>query len=276
MENDFCKILNTRLSGLMPDVFIGTHHIHIVVRAGSLGFSDGKNHHTATTAHLVVWQMSNAIEKISYSSDFEADFLIVSADFLQHYNPEMVWASKGFVFIRLNPAFHLDADSLALIDNDWEQFRRRQSTPGEQFRRELLGHQLQLFLYDLWTVYWQGMAHMEASDSSGRLFLRLLSLLGQHTRTEREVSYYASRLCVTPKYLSQVSKSVSGLPVSAWITFYATYELVGLLGDSSLTLTEVADKMNFSTMSFLSRYVKKTLGVTPSQYRQKNDYFSNL
>lgn len=167
MENNFCKTLNTRSDGLMPHTFIGTHHIHIVVRAGSLRFSDGKTLHTAIATHLVVWQMSNTIGNITYSPDFEADFLIVSADFLQHYNPEMVWASKGFVFIRLNPSFHLRADSLALIDNDLEQFRRRQSSLNPQFRRDLLGHQLQLFLYDLWTVYWQGMTSMEASDNNG-------------------------------------------------------------------------------------------------------------
>ena len=51
----------------------------------------------------------------------------------------------------------------------------------------------------------------------------------------------------TSKYLSQVSRSVSGLPASEWITYYATFELVSLLNDQSKTLTEVADLMNFET-----------------------------
>ncbi|MBQ7461758.1 MAG: AraC family transcriptional regulator [Bacteroidaceae bacterium] len=64
-------------------------------------------------------------------------------------------------------------------------------------------------------------------------------------------------------------RSVSGLPASEWITYYATFELVSLLNDQSKTLTEVADLMNFETASHFSRYVKKLLGKSPSEYRQK-------
>ena len=35
------------------------------------------------------------------------------------------------------------------------------------------------------------------------------------------------------------------------------------------SLTDIADAMGFSTMSFFSRYVKKVLGKTPTEYRQK-------
>ena len=50
---------------------------------------------------------------------------LASPAFLQQYNPEMVWASKGFLFIRINPAFHLDEESLRLMNVDFELFRLR-------------------------------------------------------------------------------------------------------------------------------------------------------
>jgi len=85
---------------------------------------------------------------------------------------------------------------------------------------------------------------------------------------QRDVAFYADRLCITPKYLSQVSKSVSGLPASEWISFYSAYELVSLLNDHSKTLTEVADLMHFETLSHFSRYTKKLLGKSPTEYRK--------
>ena len=269
MDNNFCKTLNTRSDGLMPHAFIGTHHIHIVVRAGSLRFSDGKTLHTATAAHLVVWQMSNTIGNITYSPDFEADFLIVSADFLQHYNPEMVWASKGFVFIRINPTFHLDEEAMRLMDDDFELFRKRLLMEDSGFKREILGRVMQIFIYDLWTVCQHGLSQMDTSDNTARIFLRFLALAQQNARTEREVAFYADLLCITPKYLSQVSRTVTGLPASGWIQFYASFELVSLLNDTTKTLTEVSDLMHFENISHFSRYVKKTLGKTPSEYRNK-------
>ena len=83
------------------------------------------------------------------------------------------------------------------------------------------------------------------------------------------MAFYADKLCITPKYLSQVSRTVTGLPASQWIQFYAAFELVSLLNDTSKTLTEVSDLMGFENLSHFSRYTKKTLGKAPSEYRQK-------
>ena len=113
------------------------------------------------------------------------------------------------------------------------------------------------------------MSQMETNDNAARIFLRFLSMVQQDCRQQRDVAYYADKLCITPKYLSQVSRSVSGLPASEWITYYATFELVSLLNNPSKTLTEVADMMRFESASHFSRYVKKLLGKSPSEYRQK-------
>jgi len=50
---------------------------------------------------------------------------------------------------------------------------------------------LQIFLYDLWTVYQHGLAQMETSDRTAQIFLKFLGLVQTHVRTEREVSFYA-------------------------------------------------------------------------------------
>ncbi|MCR4852726.1 MAG: helix-turn-helix domain-containing protein [Prevotella sp.] len=40
-----------------------------------------------------------------------------------------------------------------------------------------------------------------------------------------------------------------------------------LLNDDSLSLTQIADRMNFASLSYFSRYCTKHLGQTPSEYR---------
>ena len=115
-------------------------------------FSDGKNSFTSRQGDLAIWQMSNTIQRIECSDDFEADVLLLSGQFLQQFNPEMVWASKGFVFIRINPSFHLDEEALRLMDEDFEQFRKRLLMEDSGFKREILGRVMQIFIYDLWTV----------------------------------------------------------------------------------------------------------------------------
>ena len=113
----------------MPSEFTSEYHVHILVRGGEMRFSDGKQTHVSQKDDLVIWQMSNAIQEVVYSDDFEADFLIASGEFLSRFNPEMVWASKGFIFIRINPSFHLHEESLRLMNDDFALFRQRINMP---------------------------------------------------------------------------------------------------------------------------------------------------
>lgn len=264
-----CNLLNTEANGRKPSDFMSGYHVHIIVRQGTMTFSDGKTPFTSQQDDLVIWQMSNSIQDVAYSDDFKADFLLASPTFLQQFNPEMVWASKGFIFIRINPSFHLNSTSKQLINSDFELFRQKLAQTDTTFKREVLGRVMQIFLYDLWTVYQHGLPQMETSDNSARIFLRFLALAQQHTRQEREVAFYADKLCITPKYLSQISRTVTGMPTSQWIQFYTSFEIVSLLNDTSKTLTEISDMMNFESISHFSRYVKKALGKSPSEFRNK-------
>lgn len=264
-----CNLISTTADGRMPSDFIADYHVHILVKRGTMTFSDGKNTFSSRKGDLAIWQMSNSIQRVTYSDDFEAEFLLASPTFLQQYNPEMIWASKGFIFIRINPSIHLDDEGLQLMEADFSLFRSRLAQPESTFKREVLGRVMQIFLFDLWTVCQHGLSQMETSDFTASLFLRFLTLVQQQVLTEREVAWYADRLCITPKYLSQVCRTMTGLPASQWIQFYASFELVSLLNDTSKTLSEISDLMNFENISHFSRYVKKMLGKSPSEYRQK-------
>ena len=257
MEDTYgCNLINTKRDGRQVTEFVGKYHVHILVRQGQMTFSDGKNSFTSRQGDLAIWQMSNTIQRVECSDDFEADVLLLSGEFL-------------FGFIRINPSFHLDDESQKIMDDDFALFRNRLLMEDAGFKREILGRVMQIFIYDLWTICQHGLSQMDTTDNSARIFLRFLALAQQNARTEREVGYYADLLCITPKYLSQVSRTVTGLPASQWIQFYASFELVSLLNDTTKTLTEVSDLMHFENMSHFSRYVKKTLGKSPSQYRQK-------
>ena len=86
---------------------------------------------------------------------------------------------------------------------------------------------------------------------------------------QREVDFYADKLNITPKYLTEVCKKSSAKTASEWIHNYTTQRLIILLGNKQLSFTAIADTLHFSSQSFFSRYVRKVLGVTPSEYRQR-------
>ena len=87
-------------------------------------------------------------------------------------------------------------------------------------------------------------------------------------RRNRDIGYYADKLCVTPKYLSEVCKKVSGLPAAFWITRYTSLDISRLLRDRSLSFTDISEMFGFSSLSHFSRYVQTNLGAKPSDFRE--------
>ena len=98
---------------------------------------------------------------------------------------------------------------------------------------------------------------------------RFLSMLEEGVyREHREVTYYADRLCVTSKYLSEVSKKASGYAANYWINRYTALDISRQLRNKSLTFVQISDMFGFSSPAYFSRYVQQNLGVKPSDYRE--------
>ena len=103
---------------------------------------------------------------------------------------------------------------------------------------------------------------------SATIMSRFLNMLENGTyRRHREVNWYADKLCVTPKYLSEVSRKISGYAANYWIHRYTVLDISRLLRDKSLTFVSISDMFDFSSPAYFSRYVQQHLGVSPTEYR---------
>ena len=85
---------------------------------------------------------------------------------------------------------------------------------------------------------------------------------------ERRVGWYASQLEITAKYLSEVVKNVSKRTPNEWIDSYVVLELRVLLKNSPKSIKEITEELNFPNQSFLGKYFKEHVGVSPSEYRK--------
>lgn len=90
---------------------------------------------------------------------------------------------------------------------------------------------------------------------------------GGSTATQRSPSHYAEVLCITPVYLTEICRTVTHHTPTYWIDYFAGEEIKRLLADKTLTLSAVACQLNFSSLSYFSRYCKRIFGKLPSQMR---------
>nr|WP_262909503.1 helix-turn-helix domain-containing protein [Flavobacterium chungbukense] len=84
-----------------------------------------------------------------------------------------------------------------------------------------------------------------------------LSLLSIHVRDKRNVQFYADKLFITPGHLSKLLKEVSGNTSRGVIEEAVVMEARNMLVDSSLSLAEIAEKLNFSVLKLVVKLYKK-------------------
>lgn len=100
------------------------------------------------------------------------------------------------------------------------------------------------------------------------LFKQFMESLSMHFTQERSVEFYASELCISPKYLSSVVKQASGKTPIEWITEKVIDEIKHRLCYSQATIKEIAFELNFCNISFFGKYFKSRIGMSPLHYRR--------
>lgn len=106
--------------------------------------------------------------------------------------------------------------------------------------------------------------------SAGRkLFNGFCKLLSENCRKYHEVKFYADKLCITPYYLSRITHRNFSVSPKELIDRQIVMEVKSLLTTTELSIKEIADLYNFESSSYLGRYFRRHIGMTPSEYRDR-------
>lgn len=118
-----------------------------------------------------------------------------------------------------------------------------------------------------------------SNESSRKLetYMQLMQLIDEHYMHERGVRFYADRLCLSPKYLTQLVKSVSGSTVQQLVFKAITKKAIYLITSTDKSIKAISDLLNFPNASAFGTFFKKQVGVSPVNYRhKKNKAVSNI
>ena len=101
------------------------------------------------------------------------------------------------------------------------------------------------------------------------LFNRFMMLMERDYKVSRDVNYYAERMNITSKYLTNIVRQVTGHTPKTIIDQYVILQIKMQLQNSTLNIKEIAYNYHFTDVSFFCRYFKKHTGKTPQQLREK-------
>lgn len=145
-------------------------------------------------------------------------------------------------------------------------------TSQDIYRRELIIHLLRYLYLELFNAYQKESTLMTARRDTRKeeLANKFFGLIMKHFKENKDVAFYADKLCITSKYLTMVIKETSGKSAKDWIVEYIILEIKALLKNTNLNIQEIAIKTNFANQSSLGRFFRKHTGMSLSQYRMSN------
>jgi AraC-like DNA-binding protein len=269
-KTDLVVLVEAHGSIKLPKDFSSQFHTHIFCLKGSFSFDFNDRSYTCKSGEFVFLFADSKAGDFKFSKGFKAAILLVEKDFLNTNIPDQKLSIDAFLHSKENPVLYLqdEKDKEKVLVN-FRLLNERYLEKDHRYYGEVLRRQMQLFILDMWHTFAKEYEHRKRTVQSGTLYERFMQLLQENCIKEREVQFYAEKLNITAKYLNYVSKQNTGVTASDWIQRYARERIILLLQDKNLNVAEIADEMNFSSRSFFTRYVKKLLGVTPTEFRNR-------
>lgn len=139
------------------------------------------------------------------------------------------------------------------------------------FRNTIIRNRLQNVLMEIYDKLqrFAGMQRQmpESTTRQTELFHRFVALVHEFSSQEREVSFYADKLCISTRYLSTIVRTIAHSTAKEFIDRSVLLEIKMLLQSTDLSVQEIAYRLHFPDQSYLGRYFKKHTGESPTEYR---------
>lgn len=241
--------------------------IHLICLAGNGAFRYNGKEVRIGSNEVVVLSHPEMVSDI-HTSNIRVEFVALPSRFIYKQLPANHYGVGGGISLFEDPVIPVSSDDAVRFLSDIHRIRERMNDRHHLFYDELMGALTLTMVYDLFEFHAKLHDGISATERTANIVRRLLSLLeAGHCKHYRTVSYYAERLNVSAKHLSETVKRNTGRSVSYLIDRQTVPMIADYLKYSDLSLTQICEEMNFSSLSYFSRYVRKHLGMPPGDYR---------
>jgi len=113
--------------------------------------------------------------------------------------------------------------------------------------------------------------YADVKSITSSIFNNFRLLVEQEYKSNKLPSFYTKQLMLSEKSLNDLCKRMTGNPASDYIRHRVILEAKRLLGNSDLTMKEIAYDLGFEDPSYFNRFFRKNTGLTPGDWRKHKD-----
>ena len=224
----------------------------------------------ANTLYFVPENQLHTIEQWSndvkgYHVIFDSDYFLLCLRHQVKLNHYPFFQPDNDLFMKVSETEA--ATIIELFEKMSFEYQQRKSINDDLLVRLYLN----ILLIEIERIY----RHKQQSEKTGipksqQLVTQYRKLVLQHFLRKRQVSDYAAMLYVTPHYLNDTVKAVTGKPASELIYESLITEAKSLLVQTQNTVTQIAGELNYADQSYFCRFFKKHTGQSPQEFRRKH------
>lgn len=229
---------------------------------------EGKDYHFKAN-DMFVCRPNIVIEKSTMSADFDCLGMAMSENFILQLGSISDVNYDLMLFMSRNPILAMTPDEMTLFKQYFDLLQSKISRTPYRHQAAVMQSLFRAFMLEFVDMLDRFITIPQRNfTSSESIFKRFMMLLNSDYPRQRSVEHYAGRLCISPKYLSAVCKSVGGRTASEIINQCVTKDITKLLRDPNRSIKEVAFELGFPNLSFFGKFVKRRLGLSPKDYRK--------
>ena len=213
---------------------------------------------------------------VSGSRDMDFYCILTSREFMVEVLQNIVPGPKDYFSILLvNPVLRLSSNATSKLFRQMRLVDDALSDMGHNYRSEMVRTYFKGVVLELGNLLVSEQhlpaVEMQTLAKKDAIMANFMDLVWKNFREKREVSFYAMELCVSTKHLARVVKSCTGKTPHAVIDAEVLGLAIQLLKNEDMLVQQVADHLHFSDQAAFSKFFRKYMRMSPTEYRRNAD-----
>ncbi len=248
----------------------------VIIEKGSISIKSNELIHHYKKGNLGMIIPNNVYKVNAFTDDVKAYFILIDRDKLNNktsfafnkYEMQQALRSSN------NNIEKVSDNAFAHILNLCEQLfyynqEEKEITFSQQIKLSLFTSLVYILVGDFLQGKGKDINILENSRKES-ITMKFLQLVSINFMKEKELKFYADKLLISSKYLSNTVREITNQPPSKFITEALLNNAKILLLNSDNSIKEISNELDFSDQYAFGKFFKKHTGLSPSNFKKTN------
>lgn len=248
----------------------------VIIEKGSISIKSNELIHHYKKGNLGMIIPNNVYKVNAFTDDVKAYFILIDRDELNNqtsfafnkYEMQQALRSSN------NNIEKVSDNAFAHILNLCEQlFYYNQEEKEITFSQQIKLSLFTSLVYILVGDFLQGKGkdiNILKNSRKESITMKFLQLVSINFMKEKELKFYADKLLISSKYLSNTVREITNQPPSKFITEALLNNAKILLLNSDNSIKEISNELDFSDQYAFGKFFKKHTGLSSSNFKKTN------